>query len=78
MTAVATNEPKIPTTALRNAITVSGNQIALAHYYLGGVLWAKREHKSAADELETYLRLDPKAADAERTRAAIKDLRSKD
>jgi Flp pilus assembly protein TadD len=62
---------------LRIAISVGGNEIAIAHYYLGGVLWAKREHKSAADELETYLRLSPSAPDAERTRTAIKELRSK-
>jgi regulator of sirC expression with transglutaminase-like and TPR domain len=36
-----------------------------------------KDHKRAADELETYLKLEPKASDAERIRAAIKDLRSK-
>jgi regulator of sirC expression with transglutaminase-like and TPR domain len=36
-----------------------------------------RDYKRAADELETYLKLVPNAADAERTRATIKDLRAK-
>lgn len=31
---------------------------------------------AAADELELYLKLSPKAKDAERVRAVIKDLRS--
>ena len=33
--------------------------------------------QQAADELEKYLKLDPKAADAERIKGTIKDLRSK-
>jgi Flp pilus assembly protein TadD len=54
-----------------------GNSLAQAHRYLGGIYWGKRDFKRAADQLETYLKLDQKAADAERTRAAIKELRSK-
>ena len=52
-------------------------EIAPAHRYLGGIYWGMRDYKRAANELETYLKLMPNAADAERTRAAIKDLRSK-
>ncbi len=52
-------------------------EVAMAHRYLGGLYWAQGDHKRAADELETYLKLEPKAADADRTRNAIKDLRSK-
>lgn len=52
-------------------------EIAPAHRYLGGIYSGKRDYKRAAEELETYLKLSPKAADAERTRAAIKELRSK-
>jgi Tfp pilus assembly protein PilF len=37
---------------------------------------AKR-YKEAADELEKYLQLDPKAKDAEQIRSTIKELRSK-
>jgi tetratricopeptide (TPR) repeat protein len=62
---------------LQRAVTLGGDQMSLAHYYLGGLYWAKREYKRAADELETYLRLAPQAPDAERVRDTIKDLRSK-
>ncbi|HKZ76718.1 MAG TPA: tetratricopeptide repeat protein [Pyrinomonadaceae bacterium] len=54
-----------------------GNNLAQAHRYLGGIYWSKREYKRAADELEAYLKLAPKAPDAERTKSAIKELRSK-
>ena len=59
------------------AIGSGSTEVAQAHRYLGGIYWAKREYKKAADELETYLKLSPKAADAEKTQAAIKELRSK-
>jgi regulator of sirC expression with transglutaminase-like and TPR domain len=60
------------------AATASGkDEVAMAHRYLGGIYWGQKDHKRAADELELYLKLDPKAPDAERTRAAIKELRSK-
>ena len=59
------------------AINSKSSEVNTAHRYLGGVYWGKRDYKRAADELETYLKLFPKAPDAERTRAAIKELRSK-
>jgi tetratricopeptide (TPR) repeat protein len=59
------------------AVGSNSTEIAPAHRYLGGIYWGLRDYKRAADELETYLKLMPNAADAERTRAAIKDLRSK-
>lgn len=62
---------------LETAVNSKSNDVAIAHKYLGGIYWAKREYQRAADELEMYLKLVPKAADADRTRAAIKDLRSK-
>ncbi|HEX8494200.1 MAG TPA: tetratricopeptide repeat protein [Pyrinomonadaceae bacterium] len=62
---------------LVRAISFKSAEVNMAHRYLGGVYWAKRDYPRAADELETYLKLVPKAADAERTRAAIKELRSK-
>jgi len=34
-------------------------------------------NKEASDELEKYVQLEPKAADAERIKGTIKDLRSK-
>jgi tetratricopeptide (TPR) repeat protein len=62
---------------LLRAIDLGGNQLGLAHYYLGGIYWQRRDYRRAADELETYLRLTPNAQDAERVRATIKDLRGK-
>ena len=62
---------------LETAVNSKSVDVAIAHKYLGGIYWGQRNYKRAADELEMYLKLVPKAADAERTRAAIKDLRSK-
>jgi Flp pilus assembly protein TadD len=62
---------------LRQAIKLGGDSAARAHYYLGGIYWGKREYKKAADELETYLKLAPRAPDAEQVRGSIKELRSK-
>jgi len=62
---------------LQRAVTLGGDQMGLAHYYLGGLYWGRREYKRAADELETYLKLSPQAPDAERVRNTIKELRSK-
>jgi Flp pilus assembly protein TadD len=61
---------------LEAAIANGGDNMAQAHRYLGGLYMASKNPK-AADELEKYLTLDPKAPDAERTKAAIKDLRTK-
>jgi Tfp pilus assembly protein PilF len=60
-----------------SSLTIGGDNLSLPHYYLGGIYWHRGEHKRAADELEKYLRLAPKAQDAERVRATIKDLRGK-
>jgi Tfp pilus assembly protein PilF len=66
-------------TELERAITLpGGDNYALAHRYLGGIYWNKGDFKRAADELEKYLKLSPKATDAEQTRNAIKELRSKE
>lgn len=61
---------------LELAISNGGENIALAHKYLGGLYMGSKNPK-AADELEKYLRLDPKAADAERIKTTIKELRGK-
>ena len=62
---------------LKLAVTSSSAEVASAHRYLGGIYWGKRDYTHAADELESYLKLAPNAPDAERTRAAIKELRGK-
>ena len=62
---------------LQRAISFASPELSIAHYYLGGIYWGKRDYKKAADELETYLKLSPKAPDADRTRATIKELRAR-
>lgn len=59
------------------AVANGGENIALAHRYLGGLYMSASKNQQAADELEKYLKLDPKAPDAERIKGTIKDLRSK-
>jgi tetratricopeptide (TPR) repeat protein len=62
---------------LELAISNGGENLALAHKYLGGVYLSTHKNKEAADELEKYLKLEPKAPDAEKIKSSIKDLRSK-
>ena len=62
---------------LEQTVRLGGDQVALAHKYLGGLYWGRKEYKRAADEIETYLKLAPKAPDAEQLRGFVKDLRSK-
>jgi Tfp pilus assembly protein PilF len=59
------------------AIASGGESLALAHKYLGGLYMSAKQNKDAADHLEKYLQLDPKAPDAEQIRNTIKELRSK-
>ncbi|MFN2576121.1 MAG: tetratricopeptide repeat protein [Pyrinomonadaceae bacterium] len=60
---------------LELAISNGGENLALAHKFLGGVYMSTHKNKEAADELEKYLKLEPKAPDAEKIKASIKDLR---
>ena len=62
---------------LKRAVALGDNQVMQAHYYLAGIYWRNGQHRLAADELEIYLKLAPNAPDAERTKATIKDLRSR-
>lgn len=59
------------------AIAVGGQNLGLVHYYLGGIYWRKHDYKRAADALEKYLQIEPKAPDAARVAATIRELRSK-
>lgn len=59
------------------AIDVGGQNLGLVHYYLGGIYWRKHDYKRAADALEKYLQIEPKAPDAARVAATIRELRSK-
>ena len=63
-------------TEFETTISNGGENLALAHKYLGGLYMSNPDKKQeAANELEKYLTLDPKAADAERIKGTIKDLR---
>ena len=62
---------------LELAISNGGENLAQAHRYLGGLYQRAQKNKEAADELETYLKLDPKAPDVDRIKKMISDLRSK-
>ena len=65
------------TAELEASIKHGGDNIALAHKYLGGLYMNDSgKKKEAADELEKYLQLDPKARDADRIRDTIKKLRN--
>ena len=61
----------------QQSIKLGGDPAGRADYYLGGVYWSKRDYKRAADELENYLKISPKAPDAEQVRATVKELRGK-
>lgn len=62
---------------LKRAVILGKDDVAIAHYYLGGLYWGKKDYKQAADELETYLKLVPNAPGADKLRATIKELRDK-
>jgi thioredoxin-like negative regulator of GroEL len=57
-------------------IANGGENLALAHKYLGG-LYMNTKPQQAAEELEKYLKLDPKAPDADKIKGTVKDLKSK-
>ena len=61
----------------QQSIKLGGDPAGRTHYYLGGIYWSKRDYKRAADELENYLKVSPKAPDAEQVRATVKELRGK-
>lgn len=75
MTLVKTKRYPEAQTELELAVKNGGDNIALAHRYLGGLYQASHKNKEAADELEKYLKLDPKAKDADRIKQMIQDLR---
>ncbi|HXT63031.1 MAG TPA: tetratricopeptide repeat protein [Pyrinomonadaceae bacterium] len=62
---------------LQRAVTLGGDQIVQAHYFLAGIYWRNGNYRRAADELETYLKLAPNAPDADKTRTTIRELRAK-
>ena len=49
--------------------------MALAHRYLGGIYMQKKQNAEAAAELEKYVKLVPKAPDADKLKSTIADLK---
>ena len=62
---------------LNTAITLGGEQMKEAHRYLGAIYHARGDTDRAIAQLETYLRIAPKADDAGAVRDLIKQLKSK-
>lgn len=62
---------------LFRAIEIGGEEVDLAHRYLGALYSERGDKARAVTELETYLRLVPKAKDAEQIREIIKGLKPK-
>ncbi len=58
------------------ALSLSKNEMTEVHRMLANLYIAKDDYKRAADELETYLRLTPKAPDAEQLRQVLSQLKS--
>lgn len=78
MTLVRLNRHEEAELELERAISLPGGEhLAQAYKYLGGLYWRKNEFRQAADALEKYVKLSPKAPDAEKIRNTIKEFRSK-
>jgi tetratricopeptide (TPR) repeat protein len=75
LTLVSTKRYSDAQTEFEAAIANGGENLPLAHKYLGGLYMSAHKNQEAADELEKYLKLDPKAPDADRIKGTIKDLR---
>jgi cytochrome c-type biogenesis protein CcmH/NrfG len=55
--------------------TKSGDKLAQAHLYLGQIYIQKKRNLDAVEQLQKYLDLVPKAANADRIKSAIADLK---
>ena len=62
---------------LNQAVTQGGEQMKEAHRYLGAIYHARGDTPKAIAQLETYLKVAPKAEDAEQVRQLIKQLKNK-
>ncbi|HEY6806322.1 MAG TPA: tetratricopeptide repeat protein [Pyrinomonadaceae bacterium] len=62
---------------LNLAVASKSPEVPLAHRYLSGIYYERRKYGEAANELETYLKLVPKAPDAVVLREKIQEMRKK-
>lgn len=60
---------------LNTAVTLGGDQMKEAHRYLGAIYHSRGDTERAIAQLETYLRIAPKAEDADAVRQLIKQLK---
>lgn len=63
--------------ALKRAKMLSKGKVAEVHWQLACLYTDQKRYKEAADELELFLKAEPKAADAEKIREVIRQLRVK-
>ncbi len=61
----------------KSIVTPGDGRLALAHLYLGQIYAQKKKNAEAAAELEKYLKLVPKAPNADRLKTTIADLKKK-
>ena len=62
---------------LNTAITLGGDQMKEAHRYLAAIYHARGDTEKAIAQLETYLKVAPKAEDADAVRQLIRQLKEK-
>jgi tetratricopeptide (TPR) repeat protein len=64
--------------SLKEAYSIGGpNQARTAHLYLASLYSTRKEYQKAIDELETYLRENPKAPNASKIQEAITKMKAK-
>ena len=63
--------------AFKRANDLTNGKVADIHWEMAGLYGDRKRYKEAADELELFLKTKPKAADTEKIRALIKQLREK-
>lgn len=63
--------------AFKRANELTNKKSAEVHWQMAGLYSDQKRYKEAADELELFLKLQPKSADVEKIKALIKQLRDK-
>ena len=64
--------------SLKQAYVIGGpTQARAAHLYLASIYDTRKQYRKAIDELETYLRDNPKASNASKIQEAVQKLKAK-
>ena len=63
--------------SLKEAYTLGGSRAQASHLYLASIYSTRKQYKQAIDELEAYLRDNPKAANAANVQETIRKLKAK-